>query len=111
LPVHWMWWPALGAIVVGIGGLIDPNALGLGYANIGQLLQGSFTPEASLSLLVVKAVIWAIALGSGTSGGTLAPLMMIGGAMAAAAVGILPHAAPGFWPMLAMAAVLGGTLR
>ncbi|MGH7110663.1 MAG: chloride channel protein, partial [Stellaceae bacterium] len=111
LPIHWMWWPALGAIAVGIGGLIDPNALGLGYANIAQLLHGSFTPQAGISLLIVKAIIWAIALGSGTSGGTLAPLMMMGGAMAAAAVGILPHAAPGFWPMLAMAAVLGGTLR
>ncbi|MGH6956538.1 MAG: chloride channel protein, partial [Caulobacteraceae bacterium] len=111
LPVHWMWWPALGAIVVGVGGLIDPRALGLGYANIAQLLQGSFTPEAGAKLLVVKALIWAAALGSGTSGGTLAPLMMMGGAMAAAAAEFLPHAAPGFWPMLAMAAVLGGTLR
>ncbi|MGH7159208.1 MAG: chloride channel protein [Acetobacteraceae bacterium] len=111
LPVHWMWWPALAAVVVGLGGLVDPNALGLGYANIEQLLRGGFTPHAGLSLFVVKTIIWAVALGSGTSGGTLAPLMMIGGALAAAASGFLPHAAPGFWPMLAMAAVLGGTLR
>jgi H+/Cl- antiporter ClcA len=95
LPIHWMWWPAIGAVVVGVGGLIDPNALGLGYANIEQLLRGGISPDA----------------GSGTSGGTLAPLLMIGGSMAAAANGLLPHASPGFWPLLAMSAVLGGTLR
>ncbi|HEX7389360.1 MAG TPA: chloride channel protein [Acidiphilium sp.] len=111
IPIHWMWWPALGSIVVGIGGLIDPNVLGLGYANIEAELRGDFGPGQGLSLLVVKTIVWAIALGSGTSGGTLAPLMMIGGAMAAASVGILPLASPGFWPLLGMSAVLGGTLR
>jgi CBS domain-containing protein len=111
LPIHWMWWPALGAVVVGIGGLIDPNVLGLGYANIEALLRGDVDPGQGLSLLVVKTIVWSVALGSGTSGGTLAPLMMIGGAMAAAAVTLLPAASPGFWPLLAMAATLGGTLR
>ncbi|TAL76230.1 MAG: chloride channel protein [Beijerinckiaceae bacterium] len=111
LPIHWMWWPALGAIVVGFGGLIDPNVLGLGYANIEALLRGDVGTGAGLSLLVVKTVVWAIALGSGTSGGTLAPLMIIGGAAAAAAAHLLPAAAPGFWPLLAMSATLGGTLR
>ncbi|MGH7120930.1 MAG: chloride channel protein [Acetobacteraceae bacterium] len=111
LPIHWMWWPALGGVVVGLGGLIDPNVLGLGYANIEQLLRGGFSPDQGARLLIVKAIVWAIALGSGTSGGTLAPLMMMGGAMAAAATGVLPHADAGFWPLLAMSAVLGGTLR
>ena len=111
LPIHWMWWPALGAVVVGIGGLIDPNALGLGYANIEALLRGDVGTGQGLSLLLVKTVIWAVALGSGTSGGTLAPLMIIGGAAAAAAAHLLPAAAPGFWPLLAMSATLGGTLR
>jgi len=111
LPIHWMWWPALGAVVVGIGGLIDPNVLGLGYANIEALLRGDVDPGQGLSLLVVKTIVWSVALGSGTSGGTLAPLMMIGGAMAAAAVNLLPAASPGFWPLLAMSATLGGTLR
>lgn len=111
LPIHWMWWPALGGIVVGIGGLIDPNVLGLGYANIEALLHGDVGPGPGLSLLVVKTIVWGIALGSGTSGGTLAPLMMIGGAMAAAAINLLPAASPGFWPLLAMSATLGGTLR
>ncbi|MGH7071443.1 MAG: chloride channel protein [Acetobacteraceae bacterium] len=111
LPVHWMWWPALGGIVVGIGGLIDPNALSLGYANIAELLRGSITPDGGLRLFIVKAIIWAVALASGTSGGTFAPLMLIGGSVAAAATSVLPHASPGFWSVLAMAAVLGGTLR
>jgi len=111
LPIHWMWWPALGAVVVGIGGLVDPNVLGLGYANIEALLRGDVDPGQGLSLLVVKTIVWSVALGSGTSGGTLAPLMMIGGAMAAAAVSLLPAASPGFWPLLAMSATLGGTLR
>jgi H+/Cl- antiporter ClcA len=111
LPIHWMWWPALGAIVVGIGGLIDPNVLGLGYANIEALLRGGVGPHEGLSLLVLKTIVWGVALGSGTSGGTLAPLMMIGGAMAAAAINLLPAASPGFWPLLAMSATLGGTLR
>jgi chloride channel protein, CIC family len=111
LPIHWMWFPALGAVVVGIGGLIDPNVLGLGYANIEAELRGDFGPGEGVSLLVVKTIVWAVALGSGTSGGTLAPLMMIGGAMAAAAIHVLPAASPGFWPLLGMSAVLGGTLR
>ncbi|MGH7073039.1 MAG: chloride channel protein [Stellaceae bacterium] len=111
LPIHWMWWPAIGAVVVGVGGLIDPNVLGLGYSNIELLLRGGFSPDAGLRLLVVKAVVWAVALGSGTSGGTLAPLLMMGGALAAAANAFLPHASPGFWPLLAMSAVLCGTLR
>jgi H+/Cl- antiporter ClcA len=111
LPIHWMWWPALGAVVVGIGGLIDPDVLGLGYANIEALLRGDVGPDAGLSLLVLKTIVWSVALGSGTSGGTLAPLMIIGGAMAAAAINLLPAASPGFWPLLAMSATLGGTLR
>jgi H+/Cl- antiporter ClcA len=111
LPIHWMWWPALGAIVVGVGGLIDPDVLGLGYANIEALLRGDVGSGQGLSLFVVKTIVWAIALSSGTSGGTLAPLMMIGGALAAAASSLLPAASPGFWPLLAMSATLGGTLR
>src|SRR6185312_4688772 len=111
IPIHWKWWHALGAVVVGIGGLIDPSVLGLGYANIEALLRGDLAPGQGLSLFVVKTIVWGVALGSGTSGGTLAPLMMIGGAMAAAAVNLLPAASPGFWPLLAMSATLGGTLR
>lgn len=111
LPIHWMWWPMLGGLIVGIGGLIDPHALGVGYGNIASMLQGNVIVKAALILLVVKAVIWAVALGSGTSGGVLAPLLIMGGAMGASLTGYLPDAAPGFWPLLAMAATMGGTMR
>lgn len=111
LPIHWMWWPMIGGLVVGIGGLIEPRALGVGYDNIADMLDGRMLAAAALTLLVVKAVIWSVALGSGTSGGVLAPLLIMGGAMGAVLSGILPEATPGFWPLLAMAATMGGTMR
>jgi CIC family chloride channel protein len=111
LPIHWMWWPALGGLAVGLGGLIDPNALGLGYHDIAAMLHGDTPPAAGLLLLAVKACIWAIALGSGTSGGVLAPLLIIGGGLGAALAPGLPAASAGFWAMLGMAAMLGGTMR
>ena len=111
LPIHWMWWPMLGGVVVGIGGLIDPRALGVGYDNIATMLQGGILPASALVLLAVKAVIWAVALGSGTSGGVLAPLLIMGGALGAATAHILPAASPGFWALLAMCATMGGTMR
>ncbi len=111
LPLHWMWWPMLGGLVVGIGGLIDPRALGVGYDNIAQMLQGTMPPPAGLLLLAVKASIWAIALGSGTSGGVLAPLLILGGGLGTVLAPWLPAASPGFWPLLAMAAIMGGTMR
>lgn len=111
LPVHWMWWPMFGGLIVGLGGLIDPRALGVGYTNIEQLLAGTLTGESALRLLAVKATIWAVALGSGTSGGVLAPLLIIGGAMGAVLSTIMPAAAPGLWALLAMTATMGGTMR
>jgi H+/Cl- antiporter ClcA len=111
LPIHWMWWPMLGGLVVGLGGLIDPRALGVGYDNIAHLLTGQTVAIAALTLLAVKAVVWAVALGSGTSGGVLAPLLIMGGALGAALSGYLPAASPGFWALLAMAATMGGTMR
>ena len=111
LPIHWMWWPALAGVVVGIGGLFDPAALGVGYDNIQALINGSVLIHAAVALLVVKAIIWVIALASGTSGGTLAPLLMMGGAVGVLEAHILPFGDSGFWALIAMAAVLGGTLR
>jgi len=111
LPIHWMWWPMLGGLVIGLGGRLDPHALGVGYDNIAALLQGHFVARAALLLLAVKAIIWAVALGSGTSGGVLAPLLIMGGAMGAALSGFLPAATPGLWPLVAMAATMGGTMR
>ena len=80
LPVHWMWWPAIGAIAVGIVGYFAPYTLGVGYNNITALLSGSLTIQLVLGLCFLKFISWAISLGSGTSGGTLAPLLTIGGA-------------------------------
>jgi chloride channel protein, CIC family len=111
LKLHWMWWPVLGGGVVGIGGLIDPRALGVGYPNIAQMLAGGLAGIAVLRLLVVKAVIWSVALGSGTSGGVLAPLLIMGGSIGALLAPWLPPAAPGFWAVLGMAAMMGGTMR
>ncbi|QKC96268.1 chloride channel protein [Mesorhizobium sp. NZP2298] len=111
LPIHWMWWPMIGGLVVGVGGLIEPRALGVGYDNIADMLDGRTIAAAALLLLVVKAIIWSVALGSGTSGGVLAPLLIMGGAMGAVLAGILPAADPGFWALLAMAATMGGTMR
>jgi CBS domain-containing protein len=110
LPVHWMWWPALGAVVVGLGGLIDPRVLGAGYSNIQDLLDGNLLWQAALMLLVVKAVVWLTALGSGTSGGVLAPLLIIGGALGALAGQWLPGGA-GMWALLGMAAVMSAAMR
>ncbi|HEU5375022.1 MAG TPA: chloride channel protein [Ktedonobacteraceae bacterium] len=111
LPIHWMWWPAIGGLVIGIGGLIYPQALGVGYDTIGALLQGHYTLQLLLGVLIVKSIIWSVSLGSGTSGGVLAPLLMMGGALGGLASYFLPNLGPGFWPLVSMGAVLGGTMR
>ena len=109
--IHWMWWPALGALAVGIGGLIYPRALGVGYDVIGQLLQGDATKGLILGVLIVKSLMWGISLGSGTSGGVLAPLLMMGGALGALESHFLPNQGAGFWQLISMGAILGGTMR
>ncbi|MHA6684586.1 chloride channel protein [Mesorhizobium sp. A556] len=111
LPIHWMWWPMIGGFVVGVGGMIDPNALSVGYDNIAQMLTGETLAKTAILLFVVKTIIWSVALGSGTSGGILAPLLIIGGTMGVVVGGFLPAADPGFWALLAMAATMGGTMR
>ncbi len=111
LPIHWMWWPALGGLVVGIGGLVEPHALGVGYDNIAQLLQGQMAVSAAVSLLLVKALIWSVALGSGTSGGVLAPLLMMGGALGAISGQAVMGSEAGLWALVGMAAMMGGTMR
>ena len=110
LPIHWMWWPALGGLAVGLGGLIEPRALGVGYDVIGDLMNGQLVMQAVLAILLVKAAIWLIALSSGTSGGVLAPLLILGGAMGWL-VGLALPGASGFWALLGMAAMMGGTMR
>lgn len=110
LPVHWMWWPALGAIVVGIGGWIEPRALGVGYDVIGDLLHSHLALQIALAILIVKALIWVVALGSGTSGGVLAPLLMLGAGLGTLLGPVLPGGEPALWPLVCMAATLGATL-
>ena len=111
LPIHWMWWPALGGIAIGVGGLVNPRALGVGYDTIGALLRGGLPLRETLRLATVKWTIWALALGSGTSGGVLAPLLMMGASVGQIASAWLPNEGVGFWPLVAMGAVLGGTMR
>ncbi|MGH7523135.1 MAG: chloride channel protein [Gemmatimonadales bacterium] len=111
LPIHWMWWPAIGGVVVGLGGLIFPQALGVGYDTIGALLQGDVPRNLIIGILLVKSTIWAVSLGSGTSGGVLAPLLMMGGALGGVLAMVLPNEGAGFWPLICTAAILGGTMR
>jgi H+/Cl- antiporter ClcA len=109
--IHWMWWPAIGSVAVGIGGMIFPRALGVGYDVIQQLLQGDAPLRLILGVLIVKSLIWSISLGSGTSGGVLAPLLMMGAALGAVDAYFLPHQGLGFWPLISMGAMLAGTMR
>ncbi|MFB9128505.1 CBS domain-containing protein [Paraburkholderia dipogonis] len=111
LPIHWMWWPALGAIAVGIGGYFQPRTLGVGYDVIGDLLQNHLAVGVVVAIVLVKAVIWVIALASGTSGGVLAPLLMMGAGVGAIAGPYMPGGEPAVWPLIFMAAALGGMMR
>jgi H+/Cl- antiporter ClcA len=111
LPIHWMWWPALGGLAVGVGGAFNPAVLGVGYDNIAVMIAGKLSAPAALSLLLDKAVVWIVALSSGTSGGVLAPLLIMGGALGALEAHIMPFGDAGFWALLGMTAILGGTMR
>ncbi|OLL32485.1 chloride channel protein [Burkholderia sp. SRS-W-2-2016] len=111
LPIHWMWWPALGGLAVGIGGYFQPRALGVGYDVIGDLLLNHLAISAVLAIVLVKAVIWVIALASGTSGGVLAPLLMMGAGVGAVLAPAMPGGDPAVWPLVFMAAALGGMMR
>ncbi|WP_008587312.1 chloride channel protein [Niabella soli] len=107
LPIHWMWWPAIGGLVVGIVGYFQPNTLGVGYNNITDVLSGSLPLKAIALLCTFKFISWAIALSSGTSGGTLAPLLTIGGAAGALMGFVLQHFFPGIDISISLAALIG----
>ncbi len=111
LPIHWMWWPALGGLIIGVGGLFEPRALGVGYDVIAELIQGRAALSLVFGILIVKTLIWSLSLGSGTSGGVLAPIFMIGAALGALEAQLFPGVAPGFWALLGLAAVVGGVMR
>jgi len=112
LPIHWMWWPAIGGVGIGIGGLFFPRGLGVGYENIAELLRGNAPMGLIVGILTAKSLMWAFSLGSGTSGGVLAPLLMIGGAVGAMAAH-LAHAtveAQAFWALIGKGSMLSGSL-
>ena len=117
LPIHWMWWPAIGGIAVGIIGYFAPHTLGVGYDNITREVGGNFAVKALVALCLLKFLSWAISLGSGTSGGTLAPLFTIGGAMGAllgeAALRLAPHCGVDvrIAALVGMAALFAGASR
>ncbi|HEX3253117.1 MAG TPA: chloride channel protein, partial [Pyrinomonadaceae bacterium] len=111
LPIHWMWWPAIGGLFVGVGGWLDPRVLGVGYDTIHALLRGELVGPLVIGLLIGKALVWSISLGSGTSGGVLAPLLIMGGALGAIEGRFISIGDPGLWAMISMAAMMGGTMR
>ncbi len=111
LPIHWMWWPAIGGVVVGAGGLIFPQALGVGYSTIGDILAGRTTIALIAGVLIVKSIIWSVSLGSGTSGGVLAPLLMVGGALGSIEALFFPAEPVGFWAIVSMGAMIAGAMR
>jgi len=117
LPMHWMWWPAIGGIAVGAVALIAPRTLGVGYDNIDDLISGHLIGTAALMLCTFKFISWAISLGSGTSGGTLAPLFTIGGGAGVVAGGLaagtFPHAGIDvrICALVGMAAMFAGASR
>lgn len=111
LPIHWMWWPAIGGLFVGVGGWLDPRVLGVGYDTIHSLLRGELIGATVIGLLIGKSLVWSISLGSGTSGGVLAPLLIMGGALGAIEARLIPIGDAGLWAMICMAAMMGGTMR
>ncbi len=111
LPIHWMWWPALGGIVVGVGGVFFPRALGVGYDTIADILRGNLPVDVLIGVIIAKTIIWCIALGSGTSGGILAPLLLIGGALGGIEGQFFPGHSVSVWALIGMAAALAGVMR
>lgn len=111
LPIHWMWWPIIGGVVVGIGGIIEPHALGVGYDTIADELAGNLAVTTLVSIFVVKLIIWAVALGSGTSGGILAPILIMGAALGGLLGLVFPGKIPSEWALLGMAGALAGVMR
>ena len=109
--LHWMWWPLIGGLVIGVGGLIDSRALGVGYSTIHAELLGQLTIGALMLLFLVKMTIWAAGLGSGTSGGILAPVLMMGAAIGGVLGHVLPGASIGVFALIGMSGSLGGVTR
>jgi CIC family chloride channel protein len=117
LPFDEMWWPAIGALGLGIIGFFVPRVLGVGYDTIGDILNGQLAWKLLLIVMVAKAAALAVSLGSGTSGGLLAPCFMwsaaMGGIFAMVANHFVPasHLSPGAFALVAMGAVFGAASR
>ena len=109
--LHWMWWPLIGGLVIGLGGLVDPRALGVGYNTIHLELLGKLGLGAMVLLFFVKMVIWSAGLGGGTSGGILAPILMMGAAIGGVLGHVLPGASVGVFALIGMSGSLGGVTR
>ena len=109
--LHWMWWPLIGGLVIGLGGLVDPRALGVGYNTIHLELLGKLSLDAMVVLFFVKMIIWAAGLGGGTSGGILAPILMMGAAIGGILGHVLPGASVGAFALIGMSGSLGGVTR
>jgi H+/Cl- antiporter ClcA/predicted transcriptional regulator len=107
LPIHWMWWPALGGVVVGVVGYFAPHTMGVGYDNIDRILQGEMTGRAVLLFCSLKFISWCVSLGTGTSGGTLAPLFTIGGGLGSALGAVIVWALPSAGVDVRVAALVG----
>jgi H+/Cl- antiporter ClcA/CBS domain-containing protein len=117
LPIQWMWWPAIGTAAVGITGYFAPRTLGVGYDLIDDLLSAHLAVGAVAFLCSMKFLSWSISLGSGTSGGTLAPLFIIGGGLGTLLGSAAAHLAPGLGvdpriaALVGMAAIFAGASR
>jgi len=117
LPIHDMWWPAIGALGLGIIGYFVPRVLGVGYDTISDILNAKLLLGTLLAVMVFKSAALVISLGSGTSGGLLAPMFMASAAMgsvfAIAIDKVWPAAnlAPGAFALVAMGAVFGAASR
>jgi CIC family chloride channel protein len=117
LPVDSMWWPAIGALGLGIIGYFVPRVLGVGYDTISDILTARLALEVLLLVMIFKSLALVISLGSGTSGGLLAPMFMASAAMGSAFAMIVnhfvpgAHLAPGAFALVAMGAVFGAASR
>jgi len=117
LPFDELWWPAIGALGLGIIGYFVPRVLGVGYDTIGDILNANLAWKMLLVVMVAKAIALVISLGSGTSGGLLAPMFMssaaMGGVFAMAIDRIFPSAnlSAGAFALVAMGAVFGSASR
>src|SRR5438105_778603 len=117
LPADPLWWPAIGALGLGIIGYFVPRVLGVGYDTIGDILNANLALRLLVVVMLAKAAALVISLGSGTSGGLLAPMFMssaaMGGAFAIAINWIIPsaHLSPGAFALVAMGAVFGASSR